>query len=334
MSNSNENKLLDSYNRVASKLRISVTDKCNFRCNFCMPDNPVWLPQHELLTFEEIHRLVTVFAKLGINKVRLSGGEPLLRNEIEKLVKMLVDINGISKVSITTNGILLSNKVESLKKSGLDSVTISLHSLKKNRFEQITGTKNTFDNVLTSITNAQECNLEVKINTVVIKNCNEDEILDFTKLAYTSGLTVRFIEYMPFDGNKLWGVDKVISEKQIIKLISKVYQLYPIPREFGSTANLYSFDKNSKGKIGIISSMTKPFCGDCDRVRLSANGHLVPCLFSSNEYDMKSLLRQGVNDLTLCNFIKSCYLKKSPGIETMLKTQIIEHVRPMHTIGG
>ena len=327
--------LEDSLHRVAKKLRISVTDRCNFRCDFCMPDEPVWLPRSEILSFEEIARLTGILASMGIRKVRLSGGEPLMRNQLEKLVGMLVRVQGIEDVSMTTNGIMLANKCSSLRQSGLKGVTISLHSLKKERFETMTGTKNTFSRVLAGIRSAKSAGLRVKINTVTMRNCNEDEIVDFAQLAYESEVTVRFIEYMPFDGKKLWGMERVFSGDKIIDQISKKFELRKLPREHGSTAQVYSFLEGSSGEIGVITSMTAPFCGDCDRVRLSADGKLVPCLFSSDECDLKPLLRGDSSDLELSDLIRGAYLKKSPGIETMLKEQqIIQHIRPMHTIGG
>ena len=330
-----EHVLSDSLNRPAKKLRISVIDKCNFRCNFCMPQDPTWIPDDEILTFEEISRIAGIFVSLGINKIRLSGGEPLMRKGIEKLVSILSNLPGIDLLSMTTNGILLGAKASILRANGLNGVTVSLHSLKQERFEDITGTKIPLNEILKGIQVAKNVGLDVKINTVAIKNCNEDEILDFTNLAYEGGSTVRFIEYMPFDGKKLWGMEKVFSGNDIIAMIRKEHSIVENVREHGSTAQLYSFTNGSKGKIGIITSMTKPFCGDCDRVRLKADGKLVPCLFSSDEYDLKPLLRNGASNREINAFIKDSYFRKSPGVEVKLKNQYdIHHIRPMYTIGG
>lgn len=327
--------LQDSLGRVASKLRISVTDRCNFRCNFCMPEDPSWLPRKEILSFEEITRVTRVLASIGIHKIRLSGGEPLMRRGVEKLVNMLVQVPGIEDVSMTTNGIMLADRISLLKRSGLNGVTVSLHSMKAERFESITGTRNTFERVLQGIQSAKDAGLKVKINTVTIRDCNEDEILDFANLAYYGNVTVRFIEYMPFDGKKLWGMEKVFSGKSIIDRISTKFSLTKCLREPGSTAETYSFAEGSTGEISIITSMTKPFCADCDRVRLKADGKLVPCLFSSDEYDLRPLLRRSGSDQELSKFICESYLKKSPGIETILKEKrLVQHIRPMHTIGG
>lgn len=331
----NEAPLFDSLGRVATKLRISVTDRCNFRCSFCMPTHPVWLPRDELLTFEEISRLVRIFASMGINKIRLSGGEPLVRQDIEKLVGMLTKIPGIESVAMTTNGFFLAEKAVQLKQNGLNGVTVSLHSLKAERFEAIIGVRNTFEKVLSGIKAAKAAGIPLKINTVLTRGCNEDEIIDFARIAYEGQATVRFIEYMPFDGKRMWGMEKVVSGKETVEEIRKVFELVEFPREHGSTAKIYRFTNGSKGEIGIITSMTEPFCSDCDRNRLKADGKIVPCLFSPDEYDAKKLMRKGATDEELGEFIKRCYWKKSLGIETMLKEQVqILHVRPMHTIGG
>lgn len=327
--------LVDSLGRVATKLRISVTDRCNFRCSFCMPTHPIWLPRDELLTFEEIARLVGIFATMGTNRIRLSGGEPLVRQDIETLVGMLTNVPGIESVTMTSNGFFLAEKAVQLQQNGLKGVTVSLHSLKPERFEAIIGVKNTFEKVLDGIKAAKMAGIPLKINTVLTRGCNEDEIIDFAKIAYEGRATVRFIEYMPFDGKRMWGMDKVVSGKETIEEIRKAYALVELPREHGSTAKIYRFANGSKGEIGIITSMTEPFCSDCDRNRLKADGKIVPCLFSPDEYDAKKLLRNGATDEELAEFVRRCYWKKSPGIETMLKEQVqIQHVRPMHTIGG
>ncbi|MFQ5762034.1 MAG: GTP 3',8-cyclase MoaA [Candidatus Bathyarchaeia archaeon] len=328
--------MVDSFSRVASKLRISITDKCNFRCNFCMPTHPVWLPDSEILSFEEMVRLVKVFVSMGVYRIRLSGGEPLMRPGVEKLVGMIAEVPGVRSLTMTTNGILLANKVRALKENGLNGVTVSLHSLKAGRFEAITGTKNTFDAVLNGIKIAKGSGLNpVKVNTVLINACNEDEILDFARLAYEGNLTVRFIEYMPFDGKKFWGMEKVVSGRSIIEKIQTAYDLVKLPRERGSTAEVYSFTHGSSGEIGVITSMTAPFCSDCDRIRLKADGKVVPCLFGLDEYDTRPLLRRDASEDELARFIRNAFWKKSPGIETMLKEHAeIHHIRPMHTIGG
>jgi cyclic pyranopterin phosphate synthase len=326
--------LSDSFGRVARKLRISVTDRCNFRCQFCMPKTPVWLPRREILTYEEIHRVASLFAQVGVQKIRLSGGEPLMRKDIENLVQMLATIPGIKSLSMTTNGFLLAEKAAALKEAGLKGVTVSLHSLKPERFSEITG-GGVLRKVLTGIRAAKENGFTpLKVNAVVIKGCNEDEIADLASLARAGDVTVRFIEYMPFDGQQLWGLEKVVSAKEIVDRIRERYELVAIPRETGSTAKIYRF-ADGPGEVGVISSITEPFCSDCDRIRLSADGKIVPCLFDKSGFDLRPLLRNGASDEAILHFMRDSVLRKAPGVETLLKQfSTLAHVRPMHTIGG
>lgn len=326
--------LVDSFGRVARKLRISVTDRCNFRCQFCMPTHPIWLPRSEILTFEESHRVVSLFAKMGVDKIRLSGGEPLMRRDIEKLVEMLADVPGIRSLGMTTNGFLLADKAAALKKAGLKSVTVSLHSLKPERFSQITG-GGVFQKVVDGINAAKESGFKpLKINAVIIRGCNEDEIVDLASLARAGDITIRFIEYMPFDGQRLWGMEKVVSGSEILERIREQYELVAVPRESGSTAKVYRF-ADGVGEIGVITSITEPFCSDCDRIRLSADGKIVPCLFDRAGFDLRPLLRGGASDEALLDLMRDAVSRKAPGVETLLKRfNRLEHVRPMHTIGG
>jgi cyclic pyranopterin phosphate synthase len=298
-----------------------------------MPKTPLWIPRSEILTYEEIHRVVSIMASMGVEKIRLSGGEPLVRQNVEKLVELLSDVAGIRSLSMTTNGFLLAEKAAGLKRAGLKSVTISLHSLKPERFRQITG--GVYEKVVAGIKAAKEVEFNpIKINAVIIRGCNEDEIVDLASLADSGGITVRFIEYMPFDGQKLWGTEKVVSGKEIISIIRERYELTPIPRERGSTAKIFRF-ADGAGKIGIITSITEPFCADCDRIRLSADGKIVPCLFDNSGYDLKPLLRNQASDEAISSFIRNAVQRKAPGVETLLKKfKTLEHIRPMHTIGG
>jgi len=326
-------KLVDSYGRVTRKLRISVTDRCNFRCQFCMPTEPVWLPRNEILTFEEIRRVALILSNMGVRKIRLSGGEPLMRSHIEKLVEMLAEISTIEDISMTTNGFLLEEKAAALQKAGLRGVTVSVHSLKPAQFGQISG-GGELGKVLAGLKAAKKNDLKLKINAVIIRGCNEDEISDLAGFAAADDITVRFIEYMPFDGQRMWGTDKVVSGKEILKRIQEHYELIALPREDGSTARNFRFAK-SEGQIGLVTSITQPFCADCDRIRISADGKIVPCLFDKTGFDIKHLLRSDASDDELSMFIRDAMSRKAPGVETLLKefTQL-KHVRPMHTIGG
>jgi len=328
--------LVDGFGRVAKKLRISVTDRCNFRCDFCMPTHPVWIPHEELLTYEEITRLTSIFVSMGVRRIRLTGGEPLMRRDIERLVSMIANTRGVTSLSMTTNGFFLAEKAKVLRESGLMSVTVSLHSLRSERFEATVGRRDVFGRVLEGIREAQRVRLSpVKINCVVTRGCNDDEVIDFAELARESGMVVRFIEYMPFDGQKLWDTNRVVSGREIIEKINAIYRLKPLPREPGSTSKAFRFADGAPGEVNIITSMTEPFCGDCDRIRLKANGKIVPCLFSTDEYDIKKLLRSGADDEELERFIRAAFSKKSPGVEQLLKKHLLaSHIRPMHTIGG
>jgi cyclic pyranopterin phosphate synthase len=330
-----QGQLVDSFGRVARKLRISVTDRCNFRCFFCMPMDPSYLSRDQMLTYEEITRLVTICASLGVAKVRLTGGEPLVRREIEKLVGMIRQVRGIETVHLTTNGFYLAEKASSLRASGLDGVTVSLHSLRPERFNDVVRADGVFDKVLAGIARAREEGLPVKINCVVIRGCNDDELLDFARLAREGNVTVRFIEYMPFDGEHSWDPQKVVSGQEIIRRISAIYPLRECARDAGSTAQLYRFRDGSPGEVGVITSMTKPFCSDCDRIRLKVGGTIVPCMFSPAEYNIMPLLRGGASDDEVRSFLQDVFWKKAPGVHALLQTSaLIPHIRPMYTIGG
>jgi cyclic pyranopterin phosphate synthase len=301
-----------------------------------MPIKPVWIPRRELLTYEEVARLVAVMARMGVEKVRLTGGEPLVRRDIVKLVSAIARVPGISSVTMTTNAYYLADMAARLKEAGLTSVTVSLHSLKPERFEATIGRKDVFSRVVSGIEAAMRVGLNpVKVNCVVTRGCNDDELVDFAELARESGIVVRFIEYMPFDGQKLWNTHLLVSGQEIIEKINAVYRLEAQPRAPGSTAKVYRFADGAPGEVNVITSMTAPFCQDCDRIRLKADGKIVPCLFSTDEYDIKPLLRNGASDEELERFIRAAFAKKAPGVEELLKQHLlIPHIRPMHTIGG
>ena len=326
--------LTDSFGRVARKLRISVTDRCNFRCQFCMPTHPIWLPHSEILSYEEIRRVASLCVGMGVENIRLSGGEPLMRRDIEQLVALLANIPNLRQLSMTTNGFLLSEKASALRRAGLKGITVSLHSLKPERFSQITG-GGVLETVVAGIKAAKSSGFKpLKINAVIIRGCNDDEVVDLASLAKAGDVTVRFIEYMPFDGERHWGMDKVVSGNEIVEKIREHYELDSVPRQAGSTAKLYKF-QDGKGEIGIITSITQPFCSDCDRIRISADGKIVPCLFDRTGFDLRPLLRGGATDETIITFMRDAILRKAPGVETLLKKyEGLEHIRPMHTIGG
>jgi cyclic pyranopterin phosphate synthase len=298
-----------------------------------MPTHPVWLPRSEILTYEEIYHVSSLAAKMGIENIRLSGGEPLMRQDLEKLVDLLARIPGIRQLSMTTNGFLLAEKAAALKRAGLKSVTVSLHSLKSDKFSEISG-GGALERVVAGIRAAKRNGFDpIKINSVIIRGCNDDEIADLASVAMAGDVAVRFIEYMPFDGRRLWGMEKVVSGEEILEKIREHYNLVPLPRPSGSTAQNYKLE-NSGGEIGIITSITAPFCSDCDRIRVSADGKIVPCLFDPTGFDIRPLIRGGAADEEIMAFMRNAVSRKAPGVETLLKLQPLQHVRPMHTIGG
>lgn len=331
-----QNELIDGYGRIGRKLRLSVTDRCNMRCIYCMPDNNnEWFEQHNILSYEEIIRLTAVFVSLGIEKLRITGGEPTVRYKIETLIGALSNIRGIKSIDMTTNGLLLSDKVKELKQAGLDGVNISLDTFRADRFKAIAGVDG-LDRVLTSIKAANNVGLKVKINAVVIRGWNDDEVVDFARFARDTGYTVRFIEFMPLDGTGIWTPDLVFSKREMIQRINKnVKELVPLNNNNSEPATLYSF-ADSEGTLGFIPSMTEPFCNKCDRLRLTSDGRFLTCLFEDPGYDLKQLLRnRKSDDDAIRKYILQCTKKKPEGIVSIIRTN---KLRPalniMHRIGG
>ncbi len=331
---SDSRSLIDSYGRVITKLRLSVIDKCNFRCNFCMPDEPEWLPNEAVLTPSEIYRVLNILANLGVDRVRITGGEPLVRKDIVELIISLSKVPKLKRLGMTTNGYFLDEKAAALKDAGLYSITVSLHSLRASRFFGVTK-RDAYEKVVRGIKSAKSAGFEaVKINTVIIRGYNDDEIIDFAEAARRDGLVVRFIEYMPFDGKKMWEESKVVTGKEILSKISSKFDVVPLEREAGSTSINYRF-ADGDGEFGIITSISKPFCGDCDRIRMTADGKFVPCLFSNQQFDTAALLRGGAPDSEISEFFKKNLKLKSPGVEQLIEqNQKLHHVRPMYVTGG
>jgi len=331
-----KSKLIDNYGRIAKKLRVSVTDKCNMRCGYCMPKNNIkWFDSTEVLSFEEIIRLSSIFANLGVEKIRITGGEPLVRPLIENLIKSIAKIPHIKSIGLTTNGLLLSDRVKKLKSSGLNSVNISLDSFKEDRFKMMTGI-NGLDKVISSIQKAKDAGLDVKINTVVVRGWNDDEVVEFANFARHTGITVRFIEFMPLDGTGIWRSDLVFSKKEMIeKLESNIGKVFPVlEQEISAPAKLYSFSDRI-GTVGFIPSVTEPFCNQCDRIRLTSDGRFLTCLFENPGFDIKSYLRRGASDEELSQCLIHCMTMKQEGIVSLIR---INGLKPklnlMHTIGG
>lgn len=296
--------LCDTYNRPVQDLRISVTDRCNFRCTYCMPlDEYEWLAKSEILSFEEIARLARLFVTLGVEKIRLTGGEPLARRDLEKLIAKLAALEGAPELCLTTNGSLLAEKAAVLKAAGLRRINVSIDSLKPERFRQITK-RGDLAKVLDGLFAAKHHGFHpIKINAVIERGVNDDEILDLVEFARTHGFALRFIEYMDVGNANRWTSDKMVSKQEILAIISAKFPLREVGRVKGSAPSIdYQF-VDGTGDIGVIASVTEPFCGTCTRVRLTADGRLVTCLFSSHGYDLKTLLRNGASDTELLEVI-------------------------------
>jgi cyclic pyranopterin phosphate synthase len=328
--------LVDGYGRIARKLRISVTDRCNMHCVYCMPSNNTdWFEQDNILSYEEIIRLVTLFVGLGIEKIRVTGGEPTVRPKIESLIQALSKINGIKSISMTTNGLLLQEKIQQLKAAGLGSVNISLDTFRADRFKSMCG----IDGVaktLTSIRTAYDAGLKVKINTVIMRGWNDDEVEDFAIFARDTGLIVKFIEFMPLDGTGIWAPNLVFSKREMMERINNnVEELVPLHNDKSETAMLYSF-ADGKGTVGFIPSMTQPFCAYCDRIRITSDGRFLTCLFENPGYDLKGLLRNmRYNDDSIRKYIRQCIRKKPEGIINIIRTKALRpRINVMHRIGG
>lgn len=331
-----DGRLRDRKGRVARKLRISVTDRCNFACLFCMPEKEKvsWIPQGEVLDFDEIERITRVLASLGIRKIRITGGEPLLRRNLEDLVKRLHMIDGISSLDMTTNGWHLEAKAQALRDAGLRGVTVSLHSLRSDRFSKISGV-DALPRVLRGIDKALEAGLRpVKVNSVAIRGYNDDEILDLVNYARERSISIRFIEFMPLDGLGIWNADKVVSGREIVERVSSKYPLLARGRATGETSSLWRF-ADGGGDIGLITPMSEPFCDDCDRIRLTADGKLLSCLFDTDYHDLRHTVRNGVTDEQMADAILKAVWKKPEGVGHMpwIKGGW-EKPRNMNAIGG
>jgi len=330
-----ESLLIDSYDRTARKLRISVTDRCNLQCIYCMPkNNNKWFDPEDILTFDEIVRFASIMSKLGIENIRLTGGEPLVRSNIEILVENLSKITGIKKVSMTTNGILLPVKISQLKKAGLSSINISLDTFNQEKFKKINGTDG-LAQVLESIKVATKLQMSIKINIVVMRGWNDDEVVDFALFSKATGHQVRFIEFMPLDGSGIWNSKLVVTKQEIMtKIRNKIGELIPLDFERSSPAKLYTFS-DGKGIIGFIPSISEPFCKNCDRVRITSDGHFLSCLFEKPGFDIKVMLREKKSDEEIIRLIKYHMNKKPEGIIKIIrKKQLKPSLNLMHTIGG
>jgi cyclic pyranopterin phosphate synthase len=303
---------VDRYNRAIKDLRISVTDRCNFRCTYCMPlDEYEWIDKREILSFEEITRLAKLCVELGVEKIRLTGGEPLVRQNLDRLVAKLSVIEGLKDICLTTNGALLPEKIAALKSAGLQRVNISLDTLDAEKFKRMTK-RGDLTKVLEGIQAAKRYDLHpIKLNAVVERGVNDEDILPLVEFARENGLAMRFIEYMDVGNANNWSSGKLVTKKEIIEKIASRYPLREIGRDQGSAPSVdYEF-VDGRGDVGVIASVTEPFCQSCTRVRLTADGKIVTCLFSHVGHDVKALLRGGASDDEISNWLSAIWQKRA-----------------------
>ncbi|HYN25002.1 MAG TPA: GTP 3',8-cyclase MoaA [Pyrinomonadaceae bacterium] len=308
--------LKDSYNRTIRDLRVSVTDRCNFRCFYCLPHGePPIAPKEQMLSYEEIEYVCDIFVELGIEKIRLTGGEPMMRRDIETIISKLAVLKakGLLDLALTTNGYFLPDRAQSLKEAGLDRITISLDSLKRDVFKQMTGV-DVLDRVLSGIEAAKQAGLQpIKINAVIVRGHNEDEVADFAAFAREHDVKMRFIEFMPLDSGHEWAREQVVSGREIRERINDQFPLVPVDAYRGSeTSSRYRFADGAPGEIGIIAPVTEPFCGACSRIRLTADGQIRTCLFSTIEHSLRDVVRTGATRPEIIDFIETVVMKKEP----------------------
>ncbi|MBA2644601.1 MAG: GTP 3',8-cyclase MoaA [Solirubrobacterales bacterium] len=326
--------LIDGHGRPIGDVRISVTDRCNFRCQYCMPAEGLpWLNKQSLLSYEEMARLVGLLAEMGVHDVRLTGGEPLVRKELWRLVAMLSQIPEVHDLSLTTNGYLLAAQVEKLVEAGLRRVNVSLDSLAPDRFFQLTR-RDSLAQVLEGL-EAAERHPElrpIKVNAVALRDFTEHEVLAFAEFARRKPYEVRFIEFMPLDADREWSIDKVLPNEEVRRLIQAAYPMEPMGRVRSGTSSRWRFT-DGLGSIGFISPVTEPFCDDCNRIRITAEGELRTCLFSMRETDLRGPMRDGADDDELVQIIRDAVWRKE------LKHRVnepgfVQPERTMSRIGG
>lgn len=327
--------LVDRFGRKHSDLRISVTDRCNIRCFYCMPnENVKFQPRAELLTFEEITRFVQVVAKQGINKIRLTGGEPLVRADLPELVGMLSKIESITDIAMTTNAVLLAPVAAELKQAGLHRLNVSLDAVDRETFELI-ARRPGLEKVMAGIKRAQEVGFKnIRVNALAIKDVNEHQIVPLARFARENKLELRFIEFMPLDAEKNWDVDKVLSGDEVRSRLEVAFgPISPILRKDNSQPSMdFAYD-DGQGRVGFVNSVTEPFCGTCNRLRITADGKLRNCLFSTDEWDVRDLLRGDASDSQVADFALDCIQNKKRG-HMINQKEFVQPDRAMYQIGG
>jgi GTP 3',8-cyclase len=326
--------LRDGHGRLIGDVRVSVTDRCNFRCQYCMPAEGLpWLERQEILTFEEIARLVGLLVRMGVHDVRLTGGEPLVRRDFPRLAGMLAGLPGLADLSVTTNGFLLERDAAALVEAGVHRFNVSIDSLQRDRFFTLTR-RDALDRVLRGLEAlaAFPQAHPIKINAVAMRGFTEHEVIPFAELARSTPYEVRFIEFMPLDGDRSWSVEQVLTGAEVRAAIDAVHPLEPLPREPHATARVYRF-ADGRGRIGFINPVSEPFCGDCNRIRLTADGRLRTCLFSLRETDLRGPMRAGASDAEVERIIRDAVWRKE------LKHHVgepgfVQPARTMSAIGG
>ncbi len=329
--------LRDSYGRVADDLRVSVTDRCNFRCIYCMPAEGMrWLAREDILRFEEITRLARIFVhRYGVRTIRITGGEPLVRVKVEELIAQLRALHPELDLTMTTNGVLLKQKAQQLREAGLNRINVSLDTLHIDRFQEIARAQ-AFARVMEGIEAAQAVGLwPIKLNMVVMRGHNDDEVVDFARLARERGFEVRFIEFMPLDGDGNWRPDLVVPSRTIQERIEDEFPLLPVPDERPGPAVKFRFADGTQGGIGFISSVSQAFCDTCNRIRLTAEGGLRTCLFSHHETPLRDLIRSGASDDRIARIIEAAiWNKEEGGALDILREGFVKPEKNMSQIGG
>jgi cyclic pyranopterin phosphate synthase len=325
--------LVDTFGRVGDDLRISVTDRCNFRCTYCMPlEGLAWLPKHEILSFEELTRLLATFVRLGVRSLKVTGGEPLVRADLPVLIRMFREVGPELDISLTTNGVLLERLAGPLADAGVDRATISCDSLLRHRFAEMTR-RDALDAVLAGMRAAEAAGMSpIKVNCVVIGGTNDEELVGFAAWARETGYEVRFIEYMPLDAQHAWEREKVVPARRIIDEIHAVFPLEAEGRE-NEPATTFRFADGAPGRIGVIASVSEPFCDTCNRLRLTAEGMFRACLFALDETDLRGPLRAGASDAELERLIREGLWSKWSG-HRINDPDFVQPARSMSMIGG
>jgi cyclic pyranopterin phosphate synthase len=324
--------LIDGFGRVADDLRISVTDRCDFRCTYCMPAEGLkWLPRAEVLTFEEIARIASVFVSLGVRTIRLTGGEPLARRDLPALVAMLNEL-GVPDLSMTTNGSTLAAHADALARAGLRRINVSVDSLLRHRFAEMTR-RDALDRVLEGLRAAEAAGLSpIKLNCVVIRGTNDDEVVDFARFARATGYDVRFIEFMPLDADGTWTRTSVVPSAEVLARIGEAFPLEAVDHG-PEPAREFRFADGARGSVGVIASVTEPFCSSCDRIRVTADGQFRTCLFALDETDLRALVRGGASDDDIAAAIGDAVARKWAGHHIGAR-DFVRPARSMSMIGG